>query len=106
MAFGGCYNPDTRIFCKIIMLTRFADFFQQGNRRLNWYQKQPEGSARPVVIEAVTKIMACGTTLMGYLSWRCPDPVCGHTEKPASAVNPAPALTFASKPVKSGYNIS
>lgn len=48
------------------MLPRFADIFQQGNRWLNWLEKQPEGSVRPVVIESVTKIMACGTTLMGY----------------------------------------
>ncbi|OIN35085.1 hypothetical protein AO411_2027680 [Salmonella enterica subsp. enterica serovar Sarajane] len=55
------------------MLPRFADIFQQGNRWLNWYRRQPEGSVRPVAIEAVTKIMACGTTLMGYTCWRCPD---------------------------------
>ena len=48
------------------MLPRFADIFQQGNRWLNWLEKQPEGSVRPVVIESVTKIMVCGTTLMGY----------------------------------------
>ena len=44
------------------MLPRFADIFQQGNRWLNWLEKQPEGSVRPMVIESVTKIMACGTT--------------------------------------------
>lgn len=48
------------------MLPRFADIFQQGNRWLNWLEKQPEGSVRQVVIESVTKIMACGTTLIGY----------------------------------------
>ncbi|GCY76782.1 IS91 transposase [Escherichia coli] len=48
------------------MLPRFANIFQQGNSWLNWLEKQPEGSVRPVVIESVTKIMACGTTLMGY----------------------------------------
>ena len=47
------------------MLPRFADIFQQGNRWLNWLEKQPEGTVRPVVIESVTKIMACGTTLTG-----------------------------------------
>lgn len=52
------------------MLPRFADIFQQGNRWLNWLHKQPEGSVRPVVTEAVTKIMACGTTLMGYTCQR------------------------------------
>lgn len=31
------------------MLPRFADIFQQGNRWLNWLEKQPEGSVRPVV---------------------------------------------------------
>ncbi|ENF0090367.1 transposase zinc-binding domain-containing protein, partial [Escherichia coli] len=51
------------------MLPRFADIFQQGNRWLNWLEKQPEGAVRPVVIESVTKIMACGTTLMGYTQW-------------------------------------
>ncbi|EED0374311.1 hypothetical protein IIM10_004743 [Escherichia coli] len=51
------------------MLPRFADIFQQGNRWLNWLEKQPEGSVRPVVIESVTKIMACGTTLMGYTAY-------------------------------------
>ncbi|EIO43545.1 putative transposase [Escherichia coli PA42] len=45
----------------LLMLPRFADIFQQGNRWLNWLEKQPEGSVRPVVIESVTKIMACGT---------------------------------------------
>lgn len=40
------------------MLPRFADIFQQGNRWLNWPEKQSEGSVRPVVIESVTKIMA------------------------------------------------
>lgn len=49
------------------MLPRFADIFQQGNRWLNWYRRQPEGTVRPAVTEAVTKIMACGTTLMGYI---------------------------------------
>ncbi|RAP71681.1 putative transposase [Candidatus Erwinia dacicola] len=34
------------------MLPRFVDIFQQGNRWLNWYHRQPEGSVRPVVIEA------------------------------------------------------
>ncbi|KDW93607.1 hypothetical protein AC17_5013 [Escherichia coli 2-210-07_S3_C2] len=29
---GDCYNPETYIFCKIIVLTRFANFFQQGNQ--------------------------------------------------------------------------
>ncbi|EHB1457650.1 IS91 family transposase, partial [Escherichia coli] len=53
------------------MLPRFADIFQQGNRWLNWLEKQPEGSVRPVVIESVTKIMVCGTTLMGYTQWCC-----------------------------------
>ena len=47
------------------MLPRFADIFQQGNRWLNWLEKQPEGTVRPVVTESVTKIMACGTTMMG-----------------------------------------
>ncbi len=31
------------------MLPRFADIFQQGNRWLNWLEKQPEGSVRQVV---------------------------------------------------------
>ena len=48
------------------MLPRFADIFQQGNRWLNWLEKQPEGSVRQVVIESVTKIMACGTTLITH----------------------------------------
>ncbi|EGL9416664.1 hypothetical protein IMB16_003740 [Salmonella enterica] len=34
----------------LLMLPRFADIFQQGNRWLNWLEKQPEGSVRPVVI--------------------------------------------------------
>ena len=33
------------------MLPRFADIFQQRNRCLNWLEKQPEGSVRPLVIE-------------------------------------------------------
>lgn len=72
------------------MLPRFADIFQQGNRWLNWLHKQPEGSVRPVVIEAVTKIMACGTTLMGYTCWHCSDPGCGHTKKSVFAVKAVP----------------
>ncbi|OTB64275.1 hypothetical protein AW072_26750, partial [Escherichia coli] len=32
----------------LLMLPRFADIFQQGNRWLNWLEKQPEGSVRPV----------------------------------------------------------
>ncbi|WP_134799682.1 transposase [Shigella flexneri] len=63
------------------MLPRFADIFQQGNRWLNWLEKQPEGAVRPVVIESVTKIMACGTTLMGYTQWCCSSPDCCHTKK-------------------------
>ncbi|WP_244599836.1 transposase zinc-binding domain-containing protein, partial [Escherichia coli] len=63
------------------MLPRFADIFQQGNRWLNWLEKQPEGSVRPVVIESVTKIMACGTTLMGYTQWCCSSPDCCYTKK-------------------------
>ncbi|EKY9974588.1 IS91 family transposase, partial [Escherichia coli] len=59
----------------------FADIFQQGNRWLNWLEKQPEGSVRPVVIESVTKIMACGTTLMGYTQWCCSSPDCSHIKK-------------------------
>lgn len=77
------------------MLPRFADIFLQGNRWLNWYRRQPEGSVRPAVTEAVTKIMACGTTLMGYTCWRCPDPGCGHTKKSVSAAKAAPARTVA-----------
>ncbi|STY78792.1 Uncharacterised protein [Klebsiella pneumoniae] len=50
------------------MLPRFADIFQQGNRWLNWLEKQPEGSVRPVVIESVTK---------NYGVWDHPDGV--HT---------------------------
>ena len=38
------------------MLPHFADIFQQGYRWLNWLEKQPEGSVRPVVIEPVTKL--------------------------------------------------
>ncbi|EPW8665951.1 transposase zinc-binding domain-containing protein [Escherichia coli] len=63
------------------MLPRFADIFQQGNRWLNWLEKQPEGSVRPVVIESVTKIMTCGATLMGYTQWCCSSPDCYHTKK-------------------------
>ncbi len=63
------------------MPPRFADIFQQGNRWLNWLEKQPEGSVRPVVIESVTKIMACGTTLIGYTQWCCSSPDCCHTKK-------------------------
>lgn len=63
------------------MLPRFADIFQQRNRWLNWLEKQPEGAVRPVVIESVTKIMACGTTLMGYTQWCCSSPDCCHTKK-------------------------
>ncbi len=65
----------------LLMLPRFADIFQQGNRWLNWLEKQPEGAVRPVVIESVTKIMACGTTLMGYTQWCCSSPDCCHTKK-------------------------
>ncbi|QXD00950.1 Mobile element protein (plasmid) [Klebsiella sp. PL-2018] len=91
MAFGDCYNFSSHFFCEMIMLPRFADIFQQGNRWLSWYHKQPEGSVRPAVIEAVTKIMACGTTLMGYTCWQCPDPGCGHSKKSVFAVKAAPA---------------
>ncbi len=62
------------------MLPRFADIFQQRNRWLNWLEKQPEDSVRPVVIESVTKIMACGTTLMGYTQWCCSSQDCCHTK--------------------------
>ncbi|EOT3924544.1 hypothetical protein ACLAGQ_005210, partial [Escherichia coli] len=40
----------------LLMFPRFADIFQQGNLWLNWLEKQPEGSVRPVVIESMTKI--------------------------------------------------
>ena len=43
-----------------LMLPRFADIFQQGNRWLNWLEKQPEGSVRPVVTESVTKSWHAG----------------------------------------------
>lgn len=71
------------------MLPRFADTFQQGNRWLNWLEKQPEDSVRPVVIESVTKIMACGTTLMGYTQWCCSSP----DKRSASGVKAVPART-------------
>ncbi|KDV83087.1 transposase zinc-binding domain protein [Escherichia coli 2-052-05_S4_C2] len=71
------------------MLPRFADIFHW----LNWLEKQPEGSVRPVVIESVTKIMACGTTLMGYTQWSCSSPDCCHTKKSASGVKAAPVRT-------------
>ncbi|EIH77700.1 hypothetical protein ECJB195_2904 [Escherichia coli JB1-95] len=77
----------------LLMLPRFADIFQQGNRWLNWLEKQPEGSVRPVVIESVTKIMACGTTLMGYTQWCCSSPDCSHIKRSASGVKVAPART-------------
>ncbi len=38
------------------MLPRFADIFQQGNRWLNWLEKLPEGSVRPVMTESVADI--------------------------------------------------
>ncbi|SIZ63819.1 IS91 orf [Shigella sonnei] len=62
------------------MLPRFADIFQQGNRWLNWLEKQPEGAVRPVVIESVTKIMACGTTMY------CPE--CGTVHWPDGVAPP------------------
>ncbi|NBA69736.1 IS91 family transposase, partial [Salmonella enterica subsp. arizonae serovar 41:z4,z23:-] len=65
------------------MLPRFADIFQQGNRWLNWLEKQPEGSVRPVVTESVTKIMACGTTLLGSTQLRRSYPDCSHTKTEA-----------------------
>ena len=39
------------------MLPRFADIFQQGNRWLNWLEKQPEGSVRPVVTDGVHTVV-------------------------------------------------
>ena len=76
-----------------LMLPRFADIFQQGNRWLNWLEKQPEGSVRPVVTESVTKIMACGTTLMGYTQWCCSSPDCCHTKKICFRCKAAPVRT-------------
>ncbi|ATI93596.1 hypothetical protein CGA23_26920 (plasmid) [Salmonella enterica subsp. enterica] len=52
-----------------------------GKHWLNCLYKQPDGFVRPVVIYAVTKIMTCGTTLMGYTCWLCSDPGCSHTKK-------------------------
>lgn len=77
------------------MLPRFADIFQQGNRWLNWLEKQPEGSVRPVVIESVTKIMACGTTLMGYtvVLTVVPHRTVATQKRSASGVKVAPART-------------
>ncbi len=34
-----------------------------------------------MVIESVTKIMACGAPLMGYTHWCCSSPDCCHTKK-------------------------
>ena len=62
-------------------LSRKTGAVHTGNRWLNWLEKQPEDSVRPVVIESVTKIMACGTTLMGYTQWCCSSPDCCHTKK-------------------------
>lgn len=75
------------------MLPRFADIFQQGNRWLNWLEKQPEGSVRPVVTESVTKIMACGTTLMGIHSGAVHHRTVATQKRSASGVKVAPART-------------
>ena len=75
------------------MLPRFADIFQQGNRWLNWLEKQPEGSVRPVVIESVTKIMACGTSLMGTHSGAVHLRTVATQKRSASGVKVAPART-------------
>ncbi|EIG83285.1 hypothetical protein EC12741_A0310 [Escherichia coli 1.2741] len=74
---GGMYCPEWARFTGRTESPRpsdvspFCRHFQQGNRWLNWLEKQLEGSVRPVVIESVTKIMACGTTLIGYTQWCC-----------------------------------
>ena len=75
------------------MLPRFADIFQQGNRWLNWLEKQPEGSVRPVVTESVTKIMACGTRLMGYTQCAVRHRTVATPKRSASGVKAAPVRT-------------
>ena len=75
------------------MLPRFADIFQQGNRWLNWLEKPPEGSVRPVVIESVTKIMACGITLMGYTQCVVHHRTVAIQKRSVSGVKTAPART-------------
>ncbi|HGJ5882055.1 MAG TPA: IS91 family transposase, partial [Arsenophonus sp.] len=54
------------------MSPRFSHVFQFGQRWLNWLNRQPPNTVRPVVMETMVKIMACGTSLMGWSIWRCP----------------------------------
>ncbi len=35
---------------------------------------------RPIVIENITKILACGSKELGYFKYRCPNHECGHTK--------------------------
>ncbi|WP_334472551.1 IS91 family transposase [Arsenophonus sp. PmNCSU2021_1] len=60
------------------MSPRFSHVFQFGQRWLNWLNRQPPNTVRPVVMQTMVKIMACGTSLMGWSIWRCPDPECNH----------------------------
>ncbi len=61
---GGADNANGELLSYIIgadhhpalLMFPFFAIFQQGNLWLNWLEKQPEGSVRPVVIESVTKI--------------------------------------------------
>ncbi len=81
-------------------LPRFAEIFLQGNR---WLKSSRKARVRPVVIESVTKIMACGTTLMGYTQWCLSSRTVATPKRSASGVK-AVLSALRSEGRHSGYS--
>ncbi len=87
------------------MSPRFSHVFQFGQRWLNWLNRQPPDSVRTVVMETMVKIIACGTSLMGWSIWRCPDPQCNSEKRINLPAKVEAAHIVASKLAYNGLTI-
>lgn len=48
----------------------------------NYYQRHKD-SLRPEVLETISNILSCGSTLRGFTCYECPNPKCTHSKKVA-----------------------
>lgn len=44
------------------------------------YYCKREKTIRPVVVDNIIKVLACGLSLLGFATWRCPNNSCSHTK--------------------------
>lgn len=54
--------------------------FQVGHAWWNYYRAHAD-KIRPVVVDNLIKLFACGTSALGFASWRCQKEGCTHTKR-------------------------